>query len=289
MEPETQQPTEQNNQQTDAQATPVPDEQGLSAGFAMARGSDPTAAEATAAPAQAIEAAPEQNPGETAPAEPAAEALIAGLPESQVRALLANAGEVVQLKEGLRKVFGELGTLKNPQGSPLAKARLEKLRQEYPEVADLLEADLAALPGAAGASAEAVERQIQERVAATVATLRQETAAELDRRMTVIRVENRHKDWATVRDTPEYKLWLNGTDQAYRDKFVSSWDADTVIEGLDKFKKWRDDTATASARKKERLEHAVVTPPRAITAPRSVLPDNAGLSVGFNAARGSRL
>lgn len=278
----------ENQEQTAVEAK---DETGLAAGFAKARGSE------TLHPAEEVqEAAPVETPEEqvTPEPEPTPEPTIAGLPESQVRQLLANAAEVAALKQELtgeiRKLHGKIGTLQNPASSPLSHASFAKLRAEYPEVADLIEQDIRSLP-AGGVSSDQIGEIINERMTESLTKARDEIERSSQERiaqaMTIARVEAKHDDWDTVRSTPEYKLWLTSKDEAYRQEFLSTWDARKIVTGLDDFKAWRDKTLASTQRKRDRLETAVVTPPRSTAPQRSTLPDTAGLNVGFRRARGA--
>lgn len=96
-----------------------------------------------------------------------------------------------------------------------------------------------------------------------------------------------HPDWQELRDTKpqDYQDWLGTLTASARARFLNSSDPYHVAEKLDEFKAWREKAqaaATSAARDTKRVA-AAVTPTKGTAPPQSnVLPDEAGILVGYN-------
>ena len=246
----------------------------MTAGYNKQRGIEP---EATAVVSEVVVA--EEPTAPEAPPPPSIDDTVADLKQR-----LADLSET---PASVRKIYGELGniqrTIKELKATPTGGApsaeytealkQAEAVAEEFPELAGPLVKMIKQMGHAqpAAASSPSID------VTATVTALRQQEAIE--------ELQDEHPDYVTVRDTPEYKEWLDAKDDTYRDKFLNTWNARIVAKGLTEFKAWRDKAQAAKETKQNRLEAAITPKGEGGSAQPSKLPDSAGLANGYNKVR----
>lgn len=222
-----------------------------------------SAKEEIASPAESVVATPEAA---------AAEPTIQVTPTHQEAAPPAPSPKVDEpdLRAEVRKLHGRIGALndqlqqtlkaKETEGKPavLSSVQLTRLKAEYPEMADMLEVDIAeAVRGMAHKATDPkeIENLVSKRVDAEIFTMRQEA------------ITDRHDTWQAdcwadqpggTRTAP-YQAWLNTMAQGEAEAFESSMNPAFVNRKLDQFYDWKNKLATAETEKKQRLK-AALTP-----------------------------
>jgi hypothetical protein len=266
----------------------------LSAGFNKVRGTEeaPPAEVTTPEPSPApepAEAAPKED-APVVPAEPSAddEEIFPGMTKGQAKELLAKVPDLEKANRRLNGKIGELvGVIKQNQtaaaqpgseGAPARKLQADafkRLQSEYPDLADALSEDMAALMPQAQDP-----KQVEELVSARV----NEALEQRDQKQAARELKKEHKDWETVVVSSDFKLWLQTKPEAEQETFATTWDPDVVGGFLSQFKSHRDSLTKQRQRSTARLEGAVV-PKGDGGAATSKLPDSAGLSAGFRKVR----
>ena len=229
---------------------------GFAEGFAEARGDEPPVHEEvpeTAQPAQQQQAAVEDEP----------QPLIAGLTEEQVKNLFAKAGQIDEMNARIEKAFGKFGEIQRnlqtlqsqkSSGMQLNPDSFKRMRDEFPEMVDLLAADLSeALQGSTQASSidtNEIESLLSERLTAK--------EREIEEAMEKRWLKRQHRDWEDVIQSQDFMLWgQNELKQDEWDSLLSSRDSEYIAEGLTRFKEWRDRAIKAKENKQKRLESAI--------------------------------
>lgn len=266
----------------------------LSAGFNKVRGieAEETTPEqkpdaiAEPTPESTPEPSPQHTPEPTPAPEPSPddEEIFPGITKGRAKELLAKVPSQEKAISSLAGKVGELvRTLKQNQpaqadGAPARKADAPKLARtgtEYPELAESLAEDLAALLPQSQ-DPKAVEALVQARL--------QEALAKRDQEQAEKELRREHKDWKDVVVSADFKLWMQGQPEDKQEEFASTWDPDVVGGYLSQFKTHRESLAKRRQHTSARLEGAVV--PRGDGgAATSKLPDSAGLSAGFHKVR----
>lgn len=248
---------------------PVDNDSGsLNAGFAKVRGEEPPA-EVKPEPVEPVEVVAEVEPE----------------PEPEPDEIEKFKGETTKNIEKIYGKFGEIQrTLQQLQAKPATPAAdnseaLGRIKEEFPELAELL------IPAIAGRTTPGtnVDEVVNQRV--TEALQKQEVA--IEQRL----LRRDHKDAAEIINSERFVEWLRQQPAERQTEISTTNDADTLSDGLTEFKKWRDaaDNAQKAAseqqrRKQARLEGAITPTGVAVSRP-SKLPDEAGLSAGFNKVR----
>lgn len=274
--------------------------------------------DAGAAPQPGTEEVVEQAPAQEAA--PAADDDDAPVPVSKrdFNRLMQLAEMVPTLQEELKttkdKTFGKLGSLQQvidtvkaqaTAGKSFTAPQLKRLSEEYPDLAEILTADLgdafaAPAPAAPDAAANPVDEQASgdkpgadaahdpladPRVQERMQQLEQET-----RQAHMAVVDARHPDWRTLPATPEFAEWRNGLPADLQQILENTWDATVLTEAFDGFKSWRDKrnaSASAKVERDKRLQDAIpATTGRATGA--HVVDEDAAFAAGFKKARGGR-
>jgi hypothetical protein len=246
-----------------------------SAGFAAsfgeeARGDEP--------PAEEQNETEEQEAGETQAeavaeevtdeASEQAESKVAGVTDEQLTAMLAKLPKIEELENmttaEIRKLHGKFGdinrTLQELQKSNAAKpsvrlaaAKLTRLQENFPELAEMLAEDLndsAEMGGSSSADVEAlVNQQVDEKVKAA--------RDEMEQRMQMSLLKIQHRDCFDIPKSDEWKVWLQTQPKEEQEKIGDSWDADYLGSKLTEFKSWRDTKHQGSQQRKARLERAI--------------------------------
>ena len=244
-----------------------------------------------AAPADTDDAVGDEVKPDVEPEQPAETA------EDAIKALKSQVSELNATPAAVRKIYGELGniqrTLKQLQEQPkpvagaqsaevkTAIASAEAVAKEYPELAGPLVAALKLLSVPQQVAASSPTIDVDSAVREGITRARKMDAIE------ALRFD--HPDYATVRETPEYKAWLESKDAKFRDTFINTWNPTIVSRGLDEFKTWRTAQAQAAkAVKTKRLEDAITPKGEGPSTTSSKLPDSAGLMNGYNRVRKAR-
>jgi hypothetical protein len=289
-------------------AVPAEDSKGLDAGFRKVRG-EPTEDRPTS-PA-ATEATPAKETATEEVTKPDAQAkevkeepvVFGGLTEPQLKAALAKAAEVDELRKSLtdvkKDVLGRVGqlqqALKDLPKTPTAAApikvtkdSLKRLRKEgYGELADALEEDFGALldaPGSTPVDVESISKGVSEKLDARVTDLSREYEMKL--------VSISHPDWKEIANSDDFKLWRATLSADMQKQLAATWDSVLLTNTFTTFKTWKangkkaaDSAKEAKPAQDKRLA-AAVTPRGSQAASPSRLPDEAGLAVGFKKVRG---
>ena len=227
------------------------EEAAFAAAFSEARGVDDATPPAATAEAVVADAAQVEMPAQ--PAEPTDDIIPQlGLKGSEVRAMLARVGEVDglkrQLEEQTARIFGKFGEVqrevKSLKAGPetratqaaagRAAAKLNKLRAEYPEIAELLEGDLAdAVRGTPDQQFDpsTIDRIVTERMQAQEVKTRAELGGAV--------LDVAHPGWKDEVKTNEFKSWLSLINPDVAQRFRSSYDPSFVSEGLSNYRQWK--------------------------------------------------
>ena len=274
---------------------------------AFAAGFDGAHGDAPAPEVPAKDVAEEQQPdpaaaAQDAPAAPASEdadaelPVLAGLKESEIKALLAKVGELTDYREKtektLQQIFGKFGDIQRQitaGGSVLSKREinaeaLKQLNAEYPEIAGLLAGDLGTLLSATpSAGPQITQEQVDAHIKQSVTE--QVTAAVdgVNEQM----LSRFHKDWEDVAKSDDLKLWLGTQTPEYRGQFLESRKAAFISDGLDKFKAWREQSQGTRQNNQRRLEAAIPVRRGGGQPGPSALSDEAAFEQGYNKTRRS--
>ena len=238
----------------------------FAAGYPKVRGEEPPTDE-PARVEQAAEATAEEQKNAEAKQEPEPETPIyEGLTPSQLKAKLE---EIDQLKQENRKAFGKVGELNSRlqqfnerlekfQQQPEAQrtpAKLKRLSEEFPDLAEALSEDLAGVTQ--GRNAEEVDRLVDARVA----TVKDDMEMKL--------FTFRHPDWNEIRASDELEAWEATLPPEEAQAMRNSRDATALSKWLDTFKTWREDhrkqqaeaqaAEQRKAEKRQRIEAAATT------------------------------
>ncbi len=286
-------------QDQEQQQQQVQDDASFEAGFAIARGEEPPTTETTKETAQTAEEQTQETEQATSQEVPPA-TLLAGFTEDQIKDLLAKAGQVDAIKQEseqrLRQVFGKLGEINSlvqqmqqsrGSGVKLAADKLTRLNAEFPEMAEMLAADLGealSVPSGAAFDPAQLDTLVAERLTAQEAKLN----AEFEKRW----LSRSHKDWQTVVKSPEFIGWEDTVlDQGMADLRGDSWDADFIAERLTEFKAWQAEQSVkkqaaeeARRNKQTRLEAAIA--PQGAGAKTEAINDDEAFLAGFRTVRG---
>lgn len=242
------------------------------------------AATATTPVESATPEAKEPAPAEPQTKEPPAEEAAPPAPSPKV--------EDPDVKAELRKLHGRIGALndqlqhalkaKETDGKPavFTPKELVRLKAEFPEMAELLGADIA--DAMAGVSATAtdpkeVARLVAQSVAQEVAKVREDF------------VNAEHENWKTdlwtgepgrSDRTPAYEAWRKTMTPEQANAIEASDSPAFVSRKLSEFYAWKDKASKAETEKQNRLKSAVTPQGTARAGPQTISDDEA-LSKGF--------
>lgn len=204
---------------------------------------------------------------EQPPAQDESPVLLAGLTEDQVKDLLLKAGKYDELGSQVQKIFGRLGafndtlnTLKqrSSSGVQLTPEKFKRLGQQFPELAEMLSADLSEAIGT-GAGSAFDPKQVDDLVTSRLTAKEQEIQRQMESRW----LKKQHRDWEGVVSSTDFNLWKdNVLPQEDRQQLENSWDADYIADKLTAFKEWKAAQAKPQNQTQEnrqkRLESAVL-------------------------------
>jgi hypothetical protein len=183
----------------------------------------------------------------------------------------------------VRKLHGKIGEInralldlqKNGQGNKsgvkLTGEHLKRLHAEYPDLANLIAEDLNEAGSAVGNTAPQNEN-FDERVAQVKEDLTKEMQTNL------LRVQ--HRDFTTVIQSNDFKVWSQTLPAQDQKELNDSWDAMYLGEKLTEFKNWHAAKQTGTNERKERLARAIT--PKGTQA--ALKPQPLTEQDGFNAA-----
>lgn len=266
----------------------------FAAGFGRVRGTPvvPTKEDASTEPPDATTT--EEAPALAADAE---QPVLAGLKESEIKALLGQVGELRDSKDKvekqLRQVFGKFGDIQQQLTTANAglgrreiKAEsLKRLQAEYPDIAEALAGDLGDLGQLLFGTPSAGASVTQEHVSTHVNKVVLERESELLQKVNEEMLSHFHRDWKSIRDSQDLSLWLSTQQTDYRAEFLESQSATFISEGLDKFKNWKQQGQGTRQQNTSRLERAIA--PKGRSAPgASAVSDQAAFNRGFMRVRG---
>ncbi len=174
-----------------------------------------------------------------------------------------------EMKAEMRKLHGRIGALndqlqqalksKEAEGKPavLSTVQLKRMREEFPEMAEMLEGDIAESMKVIGGNVDPkqVEDMVSQRVEKEIFTLRQEAITE------------RHENWKQDcwvdkpggEPTPDYQEWLKTMTDDEVSTLQSSMSPAFVNRKLDQFYEWKSKKTKTEAEKQQRLK-AALTP-----------------------------
>jgi hypothetical protein len=159
-------------------------------------------------------------------------------------------------------------------------AKLNKLREQFPELADMIEADLSVggQPQGQPIDRAEFEKLVDERASAKVAALERKVE---EQRITAVC----GKKWKEEINTPDFALWMQTLPAEKKHELVNSNDADVVVDGIMQFKAWHDKGQQQKQRNRNRLENAI-TPSGHPAASPSGLSDEEIFAKSFARIRG---
>lgn len=241
----------------------------------------------TATPEPEAEQAPEEQEPEQATEAPADETEPpATAEESEVDRLRAELNRTNQMLTGkigeLNRIIQQMAKPAAPEttGAPPASAKIsagafKKLSDEFGE--DLAEAfvdGLSQLPIGQGVDENALVAKIRD-------SLHESSQEE---KMEVVLDE--HPDFYAVRETPEFKKWRSEQSADFQKRLAASQNPFFIVRTMTSFKDAMKKAATTAAANKQRLESAVT--PRGVPGKTSsTLPDEAGVTIGYNRRKSS--
>lgn len=210
----------------------------------------------TALPDKAATPAPEPKPAPPAAEPPKAEEPKPAAPETvsltkdDFARLDAAAMKTVSLEQQLSKAFGTMGNLKQaidklqastPSGQEINPLKFAKVREQFPEIADLLEGDFEEAVKSLRGTGPSTDAPQTFDAAAIVATALQEAAVKRE----IEALEDAYPDWREIvgavsdgQFDPKhpFRSWLETQPEAYRQKVNTTNNAAIIERAIDKFK-----------------------------------------------------
>lgn len=222
------------------------------------------------------------------------------LTPAEIAELRATASKVHEFEDALRKTQGRMGALndqlkqtmkaKEADGKPatLTAMELKKTREEFPELAESIRADLQEyFANQQGGNPEDTEARIEARLAKQREELAKEAIAERQE----ILMED-HPDAKEIINSQVFLSWVNELPAREREVLQNTNSPYILSKKLTAFKSWHDaesakanQEAQAKAKKQERLD-AAITPKGAGRSSQPTLSEREemekGLELGFN-------
>lgn len=197
----------------------------------------------------------------------------------------------------IRKLQGQIGDLnsllreqmkkKEEAGKPavVTAVELKRMKEEYPELAQFLQEDLAESLSALAPRGpdpkelhELINHGVAQGVEARMAELREAAVTDRHERWKT----DLYADLTTGQKTPEYQAWLKTMSEAEGKAFEASQNPYFVIKKLDAFYEWRDKAAKAKQQQQDRLK-ANITPQGVPRAGQPTTSDEEAMRKGFEA------
>lgn len=289
--------------ETAPKSTPDPQASEESAGDAGSEAAPEDAGQGISEDDQSSEAAP--------PKEPTTAELIAQISrlDNTVRNIAGNFGG---LKSELQRELKELSRLQQvratePQGSPAAEGArktqqliLKRVKENWPDFADDLAADLAESIGAAQAAPafnpDDLDRRVSQRVSHEVNNIEQRLSAEtLDLMMPDWQADISTRDASgnLVKDSTgkyipsrEFMSWLGSKGKDFEVHFWNTNSPKFLIGAIKEFKTAQGGVRQQQQQKQARLKGAVVPQGRGGAPSQAELDEEALMNRGFNSVRG---
>jgi hypothetical protein len=180
----------------------------------------------------------------------------------------------------VRKLHGEIGNInrtllemKNPPPAPVEDtdaAELDALIEEYPDLVGPLVKTLRATQAQLANLQHRPTDDIDQRVSQTIASIRQEDAAET--------LAMEHPDYRSLPGTPEYEGWLSNKTPEFQERFRNTWNPAVVSRGLTEFK----ESLKKRESKQERLSSAITPKGVSRKVGESTLSDEEAVWAGYN-------
>lgn len=213
--------------------------------------------------------------------------------------LRGQAGRIPELEKQLQDVNGRYGRLTQKlteiqqrmatsatsgaaaKASADADALLKEIEgefEDYPEFQAKLKTAFSKVINAGKVPADTadIDRRVMERLNA-------ERQAERERNMREAQtaLSEAHPDWMTVRETSEYKSWLETLAPRVKKRFLNSMDPDHVADKLDEFKDWREKQGKEKAPSATRLQAATTPRGTGTPPPRGEITEQAAFDAVF--------
>lgn len=271
-------------------ATPPPDSQQASA-------EEQTAVEEiTDGEGSGVVAGQEQDDEQVAQPDPVAD-MVQRLAElkDEVRAIGSNGSN-----EAVRKLHGEVGninrqlqemrTAQAPAAAPVddeltaAIKKAEDHAKDFPDLAGPL-VDALKLLGSKAAKPAAPAAQpamTADEVTAVAQKAARDAADSVRVSVAQESLEEEHPDWHQVRETPQFKAWLEAKPSEYRDRLNSTWNPLVVAKGLTEFKDSQRQQQQTTQQKKDRLERAIAPKGVPSVSTKSKMTEDEEIMAGYN-------
>lgn len=195
--------------------------------------------------------------------------------------------------EAVRRLHGEIGNINRTiqQMQAPAKAAEAPATDEFADALAAAEREAEEFPDAIGGTVRLVKLMAarqkaapvvdvvppDEVIAAKVTAIRRADAIEA--------LADEHPDFETVRDTPEYKAWLQSKTPEFQQRFTSTWNPAVVSRGLTDFKTSLAAKQAAQQKKTNRLAAAVTPQGVPVSGGPSTIPDEEGFARGYGRKR----
>ena len=214
--------------------------------------------------AKEFESGVAQSLGETIDKPEEVKALIAGMSEEELKAVLDKARRVDELEERITKLndkaFGTIGQLKQtvdelrqrPQqagtGKPVVSKDTFKKLAEYfddEDVAEALANDLAGMQFEQGGNTGIDPSVIED------------LRAQMEQKLEIRLLDMSHPDWRDHYQSAEFTEWKGTLKPEAQDVLDNSWDGAAMAKAFTNFKNWKAGKSEAEQEKKRRLEAGI--------------------------------
>ena len=250
------------------------EEAGFAAGFS---GEEPTVEKPEAVAGDSAEAKQVEEVKQEAAAKP-----IPALTDEDIASFRAATTELSTLKGQLRDANGRIGALndllkqtrehKKDEGKApvLSAVELKRMKEQYPELAETLTADIGELMAtlAKPQDKDEVSRLIKEQVAESSFAERKQM------------LSDEHPDWEAIKKGEDLWKWIATLPADEASAFQNSANPLYVAKKLTVFKAWRDGATKAKDDSQERLE-AAITPRGVPRTSKSTMSDEEAMLKGF--------
>jgi len=199
--------------------------------------------EQTTTPAPAVDTAPVAQ--DAAPAAEVAPApKLAQITEEQFNALMEKANQVDQIKADAKRsidtLAGHLGGMKQvveglKQRGPMNAGQLKRFSAEFPEMAKLLQEDLADVGGQGAPNAPSGQAIDPAEIERRVAAIAEARVAQLEVKQEVKAIARAHPDWVEVVNKPAFVNWSRTLTPADQQR-LGGTDGDFIAARISDFK-----------------------------------------------------
>lgn len=151
--------------------------------------------------------------------------------------------------------------------------------EDFPEIGEKMKAVFSKGFHKAAVDPEEVDKRVSQKLA-------ESKQAEVQTAMAAL--SEAHPDWMAVRETDDYKVWLDTLTPRVKARFLSSMDAYYVADKLDEFKDWQGSRKTAPA-SNDRLKSAITPTSGTKPAPRGEPSLSESFRAGYNKIAKARI